>query len=141
MQLLSIFAGLALFVAGIGIYGVMPYFVGQQTHDIGWVAKVGLRIILIGIVVGVALAIGVTRSPNYPTGSLGYTKAIQFGNKAFQPDGILAWRQWLSGSYLIGVEAIFLEANRHSAHVKGGCGRATHEAAMSRSQNNLAVIL
>ena len=75
MQLLSIFAGLALFLAGIGIYGVMSYFVGQHIHDIGirmalgahpkdilrWVAKLGLRIILIGIVLGVALAIGATR--------------------------------------------------------------------------------
>jgi hypothetical protein len=30
MQLLSIFAGVAIFLAGIGIYGVMSYFVSQQ---------------------------------------------------------------------------------------------------------------
>lgn len=75
MQLLSIFAAVAIFLAGIGIYGVMSYFVSQHTHDIGirmalgahpqdilrWVANLGLRIILIGIVLGVALAMGVTR--------------------------------------------------------------------------------
>lgn len=74
-QLLSIFAAVAIFLAGIGIYGVMSYFVSQHTHDIGirmalgahpqdilrWVANLGLRIILIGIVFGVALAMGVTR--------------------------------------------------------------------------------
>jgi putative ABC transport system permease protein len=75
MQLLSIFAAVAIFLAGIGIYGVMSYFVSQHTHDIGirmalgahpqdilrWVANLGSRIILIGIVLGVALAMGVTR--------------------------------------------------------------------------------
>jgi putative ABC transport system permease protein len=75
MQLLSIFAGIAIFLAGIGIYGVMSYFVSQHTHDIGvrmalgahprdilsWVARLGIKIILIGIVLGIGLAVGVTR--------------------------------------------------------------------------------
>jgi len=75
MQLLSIFAAVAIFLAGIGIYGVMSYFVSQHTHDIGirmalgahpqdilgWVAGLGIKIILIGIALGVGLAIGVTR--------------------------------------------------------------------------------
>lgn len=73
-QLLSIFAAIAIFLAGIGIYGVMSYFVNQHTHDIGvrmalgahpqdilkWVANLGLRIIFIGIVLGIVLATGVT---------------------------------------------------------------------------------
>jgi putative ABC transport system permease protein len=75
LQLLSIFGGVAIFLAGIGIYGVMSYFVNQHTHDIGirmalgahpaeilkWVAGLGFRLIAIGIVAGVALALGVTR--------------------------------------------------------------------------------
>ena len=75
MQLLSIFAGVAIFLAGMGIYGVMSYFVSQHTHDIGirmalgahqtdilvWVSRVGLTLVAIGIVVGVALALGLTR--------------------------------------------------------------------------------
>ena len=75
LQLLSIFSSIAIFLAGIGIYGVMSYFVSQHIHDIGirlalgahasdilaWVTKLGLKLILIGIVLGVALAIGVTR--------------------------------------------------------------------------------
>ena len=67
----------------------MSYFVSQHAHDIGirmalgahpqdilsWVANLGLRIILIGIALGVALAMGVTRllsavlfgvKPSYP---------------------------------------------------------------------------
>jgi putative ABC transport system permease protein len=75
MQLLSIFAGVAIFLAGMGIYGVMSYFVSQHTHDIGirmalgahpadilkWVGKLGFQLVSIGIVAGIALALGVTR--------------------------------------------------------------------------------
>ena len=75
MQMLVVFAVVAVFLAGIGIYGVMSYFVSQHTHDIGirmalgahpgdilgWVARLGFKLISIGIVVGVALALGLTR--------------------------------------------------------------------------------
>ena len=89
MQLLSIFAGVAIFLAGIGIYGVMSYFVSQHTHDIGirmalgahptdilkWVGKLGFQLVSIGIVAGVALALGVTR----------LISAILFGVKPSDP--------------------------------------------------------
>jgi putative ABC transport system permease protein len=75
MQLLGVFAAVAVFLAGIGIYGVMSYFVSQHTHDIGirmalgadpkdilgWVARLGFKLISIGILVGIALAAGLTR--------------------------------------------------------------------------------
>ncbi len=75
MQILSVFAVVAVFLSGIGIYGVMSYFVSQHRHDIGirmalgahpsdiltWVAKLGMKIVLIGILAGVALALGLTR--------------------------------------------------------------------------------
>jgi len=75
MQLLGLFAAVAIFLAGMGIYGVMSYFVSQHRHDIGvrmalgaqprdilaWVARLGFKLVLVGIVVGAALASGLTR--------------------------------------------------------------------------------
>ena len=74
-MLIGIFAGVALLLAAIGIYGVVSYSVSQQTHYIGvrmalgargsdivmMVLKQGLGIALIGIGVGVIAAIGLTR--------------------------------------------------------------------------------
>ena len=66
LMLLSIFAGLAVLLAAIGIYGVMSYVVGQRAHEIGirmalgagagevlsLVLRQGLRLILLGIAIG-----------------------------------------------------------------------------------------
>lgn len=75
LQILGVFAIVAVFLAGIGIYGVMSYFVSQRTHDIGvrialgahrkdilsWVGRLGLKIICAGIVTGILLALALTR--------------------------------------------------------------------------------
>jgi putative ABC transport system permease protein len=75
MRLLEIFAGMALLLAAVGIYGVMSYFVNERTHEIGirialgaerasvlrLITKVGLKLTLIGVVSGAALAIALTR--------------------------------------------------------------------------------
>jgi putative ABC transport system permease protein len=75
MDLFGIFAGIAVLLAVVGIYGVMSYFVSERTHEIGirvalgafpsdvisLVGKLGLKLTLIGVAVGIGLAIGLTR--------------------------------------------------------------------------------
>jgi predicted permease len=75
MMLLGVFAGLALILSSIGIYGVVSYITGQRTHEIGvrmalgaqqgdvmkLVLGQGVKMALIGIAIGLAAAIGLTR--------------------------------------------------------------------------------
>jgi putative ABC transport system permease protein len=89
ITLVGLFAGIALFLATAGVYGVTAYSVSRRTREIGvrmalgarpadvlaMVLRQGLRTVLIGIIIGFA-------------GSLAVTRAIQsllFGVRATDP--------------------------------------------------------
>jgi putative ABC transport system permease protein len=75
LTLLSLFAGIALVLAIVGIYGVMSYSVTQRTHEIGirmaigarprdvfaMILGHGMKLALIGVAIGLLMAFLLTR--------------------------------------------------------------------------------
>ena len=105
MLLLSIFAGVALLLALVGVYGVLAYSVGQRTAEIGLrvalgatprsvlalIVGQGMRPILVGIGIGLLGAVGLSR----------FVGSLLFGVKPFDP-----WTYGV-GALLVGLAALF----------------------------------
>ena len=115
MTLLTIFAGLALLLAAIGVYGLMAYSVQQRTQEIGvrmalgaspqnvrhLVVLQGMQLALVGVVIGVASALGLTR----------LMSSLLYGVKPWDPITIALVAVLLSGVTLL---ATYLPARRAS---------------------------
>jgi putative ABC transport system permease protein len=102
MILLSVFSTLALVLSSIGIYGVISYLTGQRTHEIGvrialgasgrdvvrMILGQGMRIALIGVGIGIAAALGLTRLITKLIYGVGATDPITFGGVAILLTGV-----------------------------------------------------
>jgi predicted permease len=92
MILLGVFGGLAVLLSSIGIYGVISYVVGQRTHEIGvrmalgaqrahvleMILKQGLGMTAIGVAIGLAAAVALTRMMSQLIYGISATDPITF---------------------------------------------------------------
>jgi predicted permease len=115
MWLMTVFGAAALLLAAIGIYGLMAYSVTQRTQEIGirlalgaeagavrnMVVGQGMLLAVIGVVVGVATAFGLSR----------LIASLLFGVKASDPAVFIAVPVVLSAVALL---AVWLPARRAS---------------------------
>ncbi len=107
MLLLTVFAGSALLLAAIGIYALMAYSVQQRTQELGirmalgapaghvrnLVVLQGMRLAIIGVIVGVAAAFALAR----------YIESMLFHVKAWDPLVFLSVPLLLTAVALIAV--------------------------------------
>jgi putative ABC transport system permease protein len=92
MMLLSLFSGIALLLASIGIYGVMSYSVSQRARELGvrialgagrgdvlrLVLRQGMSLALLGIAIGLGAALGLTRLIRSQLFGVGATDPLTF---------------------------------------------------------------
>jgi predicted permease len=115
MLLLTIFGGIALVLAAIGIYGLMAYSVAQRTQEMGirmalgadraairkLVVWHGMKLAVVGVVLGVAAAFGLTR----------LMASLLFGVKTWDPAVFVTVPVILTAVALL---AVWLPATRAS---------------------------
>ena len=120
MFLLSIFSALALILSAVGIYGVISYLTGQRTHEIGvrvalgasrrdvlrMVLGQGLKITLIGVVIGIAAAFGFTRLITTLIYGVGASDPLTFGAVAIMLSGVALFACYIPARRAMRVDPI-----------------------------------
>ncbi len=115
MLLLTIFGGIALVLAAIGIYGLMAYSVAQRTQEMGirmalgadrsairkLVVWHGMKLAVVGVVLGIGAAFGLTR----------LMASLLFGVKTWDPAVFVTVPVILTAVALL---AVWLPATRAS---------------------------
>ena len=95
--LLGIFAGTALLLAAIGLYGVISYSVAQRTRELGirmalgaqrtdvlkLVVREGMTLVALGVAMGLAASIGLTRLISSLLFGVSATDPLTFAALAF----------------------------------------------------------
>jgi ABC-type antimicrobial peptide transport system permease subunit len=109
LLLLGTFAGLALLLAAVGIYGVMSYSVVQRTREIGirmalgarqnsvlWlVVGQGARLALVGVGIGLVVALGVSRALDSLVYGMSATDPLTYALVALGLGGVAVVASWL----------------------------------------------
>ena len=113
MTLLTVFAGIALMLAAVGIYGVISYWVTQRSHEIGIRVAIGanrfdvlkmvlgqsMSVVLIGVGIGLLGAAALTRLMSTLLYEVSATDAATFAG-------------YSAALILVGVVASYLPARR-----------------------------
>ncbi|HEX8452191.1 MAG TPA: ABC transporter permease [Longimicrobium sp.] len=107
--LLSIFGAVALALAAVGVYGVVAYGVAQRTREIGvrialgarprdvrtMVVASGARLAAIGVVVGIAIALGASRLLSTLLFGVGAADPLTYGGVAALLLGMTLLATWI----------------------------------------------
>ena len=118
--LLTVFAGIAIALASIGLYGVMSYSVSQRTREIGirmalgaqrgdvlqLIVRQGMLLAAIGVGVGLLSSLGLTRLISGLLFGVSPTDAATFGAVSALLFGIAIIACWLPARRASGVDPI-----------------------------------
>jgi ABC-type antimicrobial peptide transport system permease subunit len=117
-MMLAVLGAVALLLAALGLYGVMAYSVAERRHEIGirialgalpgdvvgMVVKQGMELTLIGLAIGTAAAIAVTRLVATALVGISATDPLVFGGALAFLAGVAALASFLPARLAAGID-------------------------------------